>query len=388
VKDEVEKQTNAKIMKPEPLTVYMFISHIGLGGDWTAVRSMCRGLRARGHRVGLAAANTRKIKDDIYTSVVECTIHRGVKQLVRSAWHNRKAFPTDVDVLHAHSPNALLYALLIRKWRCHKAKVVMTYHWQSPDTLLTAFMKRILFKFADRLHLNSLGSHAYMKTFYRQPDSHIRFVSLGTETDAFDFVSEAEKVQLRKAWSLPDSAIVLLFAGRHDPEKNIPIIIEFVNRHAERYPNLYLLLTNDGPLRGKLEAMAKSGQAADRIRFLGRVPDIREIHGVADLLLLTSTSLETFGLVCVEAGLCGTPCLRSDIFGAEDQIVEGVNGWSYPKDDPDAFESKLCEILDHPQWLRPAGEAARQIYLERFNNETASEGLEEIYYELREPGGP
>ncbi len=92
--------------------------------------------------------------------------------------------------------------------------------------------------------------------------------------------------------------------------------------------------------------------------------------------------METFGLVCVEAGLCGIPSFRSSIAGALDQIQEGTNGWVYPKEDNSAFQEKLRELLSQTDRFKPAGLAARDIYLAKFSMEIVVVDLEAAYREM------
>lgn len=76
-----------------------------------------------------------------------------------------------------------------------------------------------------------------------------------------------------------------------------------------------LRLTGDGPLRGELEALADRVGVADRVRFLGFLPDREDVYRVmaaADLYAVPSR-WEGFCVAVPEAMVAGTPCLLSDI---------------------------------------------------------------------------
>lgn len=368
--------------KPPNLKVCMLLPHIGSGGDWTAVATMAKGLTARGHEFLVAAASVDSVRNPEFEGRIEATINRGSLKLIRSAFARKEEFPEDIDILHSHSPSSLMYAILIKWLRCRKARIMMTFHWEIPESRLGLAAKRFLFRFADRLHVMSRETEDYFKTTYKVPGEKTRLVFLGTDPELFPLVSSKERQKFREQFALPDEAIVIGFAGRLNPEKNIPVILEFMNRYAEQYPQLHLLVMGEGPMKQEYEALASAGAAAGRIHFTGLLRPIRNGYGALDLLLLPSTSMETFGLVCVEAGMCGIPTFRSSIAGAIDQIEEGVNGWVYPKEDDSAFQAKLCELLSRPEKFRPAGLAARERFLTKFGMENVVIDLEEVYLEM------
>ena len=72
-------------------------------------------------------------------------------------------------------------------------------------------------------------------------------------------------------------------------------------------------------------------------------------YAAADVLVLTSTASETFGLVANEALACGRPVVLSDAVGAApDLAADGSAGRVYPMGDIAALAQALDEILLHP----------------------------------------
>jgi glycosyltransferase involved in cell wall biosynthesis len=122
---------------------------------------------------------------------------------------------------------------------------------------------------------------------------------------------------------------------------------------------VHVLIAGDGPLEAELRREARNLTLEKTITFLGHVKDLRSIYGAADLLILPSHS-ETFGLVVIEAALCALPCLRSDTFGARDQINDGVDGEIFHEGEEGDLHSRLRRLVADPQRVRQMGLAARR----------------------------
>jgi glycosyltransferase involved in cell wall biosynthesis len=96
--------------------------------------------------------------------------------------------------------------------------------------------------------------------------------------------------------------------------------IDLLIRAAAEVPGLQVVIGGDGPLRGELEALAKSLNVP--ARFLGYVKDedLPALYRAADLFVLPTRALEGFGLVAIEAMACGTPAMGTPV-GAIPEVL-------------------------------------------------------------------
>ncbi len=87
-------------------------------------------------------------------------------------------------------------------------------------------------------------------------------------------------------------------------------------------PGVTLLLAGDGVERGPLEAQARQLGVADRVRFLGVVPQIElpRYYCAADALVLAS-SREGWANVLLESMACGTPVVASKVWGTPEVVA-------------------------------------------------------------------
>lgn len=133
--------------------------------------------------------------------------------------------------------------------------------------------------------------------------------SLGVDTSLFH--PRARDPQWRRVLGLPEDARLLLYAGRFAPEKNLPLLVQAVQRLGPRYR---LLALGSGPM---------PPQGAQVIRL----PHQSDSAGVARVMASVDAFVhagdqETFGLAALEAMACGTPVvLRAS--GGLSELAEG-----------------------------------------------------------------
>jgi glycosyltransferase involved in cell wall biosynthesis len=140
---------------------------------------------------------------------------------------------------------------------------------------------------------------------------------------------------------------VVVYVGRHIPEKQVSMIPEAVALARRQLPGLRGLIFGDGPERRRvLDEIA-------RLRLDGAIecpgfapwPEIDCAMRAANCLLLPSRR-EGYGLVVVEAAARGTPSVV--VAGAENaatSLVEsGVNGYVVPTANPAALAEAIVKV--------------------------------------------
>jgi len=104
--------------------------------------------------------------------------------------------------------------------------------------------------------------------------------------------------------------ITLLWAGRHEPRKGLPLVLEAMVKVAR---DVRLLIAGDGPSTGRWKSLAQTLGLSSRVEFLGRVPWTRmqELYATADAFLFTSLRDAT-GTVVLEAMAKSIPIIAFD----------------------------------------------------------------------------
>jgi glycosyltransferase involved in cell wall biosynthesis len=150
---------------------------------------------------------------------------------------------------------------------------------------------------------------------------------------------------------------VVVFAGRHIPEKGVPSLVPALARARERVPELRAELYGDGPDRAEvlrlLDTYGLNGSvSAPGFVDAGRVEDA---IGRALCLVLPSRR-EGYGLVVVEAAAAGTPSVvvAHPDNAAVELVEDGRNGVVVESEDPDALAAAIVRVHEAGEELRQA----------------------------------
>jgi glycosyltransferase involved in cell wall biosynthesis len=123
---------------------------------------------------------------------------------------------------------------------------------------------------------------------------------------------------------------VVVFAGRHIPEKRAPAVVPAIGLARERVPGLRGRVLGDGPERGAVLAAIAEYGLSEVVEAPGFVAAEVVEHDLARALcLVLPSSREGYGLVVVEASAVGTPSVvvRGEDNAATELVEEGVNGF-------------------------------------------------------------
>ena len=175
----------------------------------------------------------------------------------------------------------------------------------------------------------------------------------------------------------------LLFAlGRHVYYKGF----EFLIRALASVPQARLALGGQGPLTGELRRVAREAGVAERVDFVGRIPDaeLPAWYHACDVFCLPSVEpAEAFGIVQVEAMACGKPVLCCQLGNGVNWVNrDGETGIAVPPADVGALAAALERLRGEPELGRRLGEAGRKRAYALFSAEAMAKGTLEVYREV------
>ncbi len=149
--------------------------------------------------------------------------------------------------------------------------------------------------------------------------------------------------------SAPSAAPRLLHVGRISYEKNCQVILKAFSLILEKYPDATLDIVGDGPALPSLKIDARQLGVYDQIHFPGFVPhdELPQLYPKYDLFLTAST-METQGLVVLEAIASGLPCVGVDSYALPELIQHERNGFIVLPFDHSAMAAKAIETLSSP----------------------------------------
>lgn len=136
----------------------------------------------------------------------------------------------------------------------------------------------------------------------------------------------AWREEWRARLGLRDDAVLVLGVGRLAPEKQFARFIDVIAQVCRQLPIEAVVAGDDhGYLSGLRTKTARLG-LQKVIRFVGGMPDARELMCAGDIFLLTSDH-EGMPNVVLEAMAAGVPCVATRVNSIGDLIEHGVTGF-------------------------------------------------------------
>jgi D-inositol-3-phosphate glycosyltransferase len=206
---------------------------------------------------------------------------------------------------------------------------------------------------------------AQLVRLYGVAQSRIEVISPGVD---HAFFGPGDQAQARRAVGLPTEVPVVLFVGRIQPLKGLALAIEALALLADRNgrsskARLVVIGGPSGP-RGLEELTKAQGLIArhglgERVTLVPPQPHevLSTYYRAADACIVPSRS-ESFGMVALEAAVCGTPVVASAVGGLTTLVDHGRTGYLVGSSDAAGFAHYLGELLDDRALARLFGAAA------------------------------
>jgi phosphatidylinositol alpha-mannosyltransferase len=179
----------------------------------------------------------------------------------------------------------------------------------------------------------------------------------------------------------PDGELRVLFVGRSEERKGLPVLLSAFEALVEHVPSR---LTVIGAEETEVRRYLAERDAVERVEAVGRVSgdELSTRLAAADVLCAPSLAGESFGMVLTEAFAAGTPVLASNIAGYADVVTDGVDGVLVPPADPQRLAEELQRLHHEPGRLAALGEAARRS-AERYAWPRVAQRVESVYESTR-----
>lgn len=157
----------------------------------------------------------------------------------------------------------------------------------------------------------------------------------------------------------PDAPFTILWAGRLEPRKGLPLALQAMARLKGR--PFRMLVAGDGPQQPAIRAMVDSLGLGDQVELLGRVPykQMTTLFGDSDVFLFTSLR-ESMGSVTLEVMGTALPIIALDHQGAAVALGDGT-GIMIPVQSPqqviDDIASAVVRLSEDPALRQAKREA-------------------------------
>ena len=373
--------------------------HPDIGGVESYVRDVSKGMVRKGHDVTVICAGSsshlprcadvdgiRVERLDTVGKVADTNITPRLPIKLLTA-------ARDADVIHTHLPTPWSADLSVLAGRMMNTPVVLTYHNdiigdgfdQYIAQLYNKTALRLILHLTDRIIVTQEGylSHSpYLEDFTEK----ITVIHNGVDTAEFRpaDISDEEKKRLRLDPTRPNLFFLSVLDEYHKYKGLDTLLRAVQNMEQGDGQTPKLLVGGDGPLRSEYESTAIELGIAERVEFLGHVPQssLRRLYCGTDLFVLPSndSDQEGFGLVVLESLASGTPVITTNVVAVSDYIDTLDIGTVVEADNHEMLADAIADAISRHDRFKM--ERARELCERTYSWNASTEELLEIYSSL------
>jgi sugar transferase (PEP-CTERM/EpsH1 system associated) len=373
-----------------PVRVLHVVPQLAIGGTELALARLIRGLDRSQFEHSVCAM--RGCRDwghwaeqfGFSPTVVEGT-ERGLRfpmrRLVRIM---REARP---DVVHTRNWGALEAVLAAQI--AGVPAVVHSEHGYDPAMLSGLPLRRRVFRRAMYSMADTLFTVTAELGHYHAAQAWInerkfRVIHNGVDTDRFRR-HEQFREQIRREFNFGLSDVVIGWAGRMAPIKDLPTLFRAAARVAQKFTAVRLLICGNGPERKVWQELAESiAPLKGRTVFAGERHDIPAIMSAMDIFVLPSIR-EGMSNTLLEAMAAELPVIATSAGGNREIVEDGVSGFLFAPGDVEKLTCLLDHLAQNPDLRLRFGQAARRRVESDFSLRRMIEQYSELYQELARP---
>ena len=269
------------------------------------------------------------------------------------------------DVIHAHYP-VTTYVAAIYRYLTGKKFIVTHHNMNIP--------KHIFNRKGDYAIAISRELETSLRTTYGYNKDEIKLIFNGVK-DHNMVLDAASVLNLKETNGIPTDTMIFGFVGTIGTRKGVDVLIEAFAQCKHR--NLHLIILGDGNVDWLKDLISKY-KVQQQITLIP-FRDPMEVYNMIDVLILPSR-VEGFPLVPLEAMMMKKPVIRSNIEGAEDQIIEGENGYLFDSENIMQLASIIDNIAMHPEKLKTYGENAYNYVSRNFSEDLMVDQTLQVYH--------
>lgn len=152
-----------------------------------------------------------------------------------------------------------------------------------------------------------------------------------------------------------------------------------INIAKQKIPNIKLLVVGGGDNKYKdyLQNIVTSLKLDNRVLFLGFRNDVSLIIKKSNVILTTSL-MEPFGNVTLEAMQYGVPIIGVNTGGTKEIITDGIDGFLVSPHSPEMIAEKLILLYENPEIANKLALAGKKTIAQKFNLYNYIQAIEKI----------
>lgn len=356
-----------------------------IGGVEKYVYDLSRELVKQGNNVKVICANepNSNIKNFEGIKIERLSYHGKIANTNLTFGLPFTLLKEEFDLIHTHMPTPWSSDISSLVCFIKNKPLILTYH----NDLIKKGFSKVIAEAYNRTLLKVLLKRA-KKIIITQPDYLDFSKYLKKYKNKIVVIPNAidiNKFRNKKIKREEESLFFLSVLDEFHRYKGIEYLLEAIALIKKEIPRIRLYVGGKGILLNEYQNLAKKLEIEKNIVFLGYIPDneiVKEYNKAACFVLPSINYNEGFGIVLLEAMVCKTPVIGTDIVGIAKEIRKNNCGIVVkPKDSKELAEA-IIKILKNPKLAKKMGENGRELVEKEYNWVKVAREVEKIYGEV------
>jgi glycosyltransferase involved in cell wall biosynthesis/GT2 family glycosyltransferase len=268
---------------------------------------------------------------------------------------------------------------IVVRWHSPLFKVMETQTWfATPDLKMCCELERLLGKYAQAVSGSTVGILEAIESRYELDRERTALIPLG-----LDVPPDAEQPRS----SNNTGGVRVLFVGRLERRKGIHVLLAALPDVLRKLPQVTVdIVGRDDSSGGASWAERWASLHPDlarKVRFHGERAsnDLSGFYRGCDLFVAPSL-YESFGLVYLEAMVCGKAVIGTRVGGIPDVVANEETGILVPPESVADLTAALLRLLEDPQLRDRFGRAGAARFRENFSKQALGERTLRFYQDV------
>lgn len=282
-------------------------------------------------------------------------------------WAYRLRTGARFDLVQSLESN-LSFGDLLYSHFCHR--MYLKHHWSKSgarglrgalrwlDHTLHAWMESFTYPRARQVIVPSRGLARELRAQFPSIDSKLTVLPNPINLERLQPPATFDRGSFRHNLGIEDQDLVGLFVALGQFErKGLPLVLQALATPGMERIKL-IVVGGEPDLIARYGEIAAEHGLKDRVKYVGMQSDVRPFLWSADVFVFPSL-YETFSLVTYEAAASGLPIVVSQLYGVEDLVRDGDNGFLIETSVAGVRHGLECILRLTPSERQAMGQRAR-----------------------------
>jgi len=242
---------------------------------------------------------------------------------------------------------------------------------------MIVLIERVFSKFTTAFIVSTNLEKKDMLNFKITSEEKIYVIPLGIE-DSVSKLSEEEKINIRKKYSINDNEIVIGTISRLEPIKGIEYLIDAIYLVSLKFDYVKFIITGDGSLKNFVMDRIKKLNLSKKVILAGWLDNINQIINIFDIFVLASLN-EAFGLAIIYAQKIGIPVIATRVGGIPEVVLDKKSGILVNPKDSNALACAMSYLILNKEKRKEMGNFAFNYMKDKFKVSSMVDSTKNLY---------